>query len=509
MLKSIFPRRPRIFMSHTFSGDGTGECCQRIKDRLQERLLCTVWFDKAEMGWTDAFIDEMKRGMANASAFVICLSPLYLTRPNCLRELMWAMDVCAADKSKKLCVLPMHPCVSFAGCKAIVNLAATGCAAQVILPADDRNSKQVPNQLVHLKAHRLSDVAVDILQRLTGPENVGINAEWLKLQPWMSDGEGENWEETSGPWAGPCEGKSVELQQLLDSLCRDVQAAVQADRSAHSLSTFVNVKDHELQSLPPSQDYLTPPDTALLRGSFPQLLQHFSEADAAKLMLLGLRDCDVVGCIVHGVQRNSKVSASQLNPVDAVFRMAADMSAVDFDQAAERLEIAKTKAEEERLKAEAEAKRKAEEERLKAEAEAKRKAEEERLKAEAEAKKKAEEERLKAEAEAKRKAEEERLQAEAEAKRKAKEEKLKAEAEAKRKAEEERLKAEAEAKKKAQEDSERSLVAAAAAAFRRRCFQASVVACAFLLCLVFHRVGRMPERLRRLFTAFLLWRRWR
>ena len=99
-----------------------------------------------------------------------------------------------------------------------------------------------------------------------------------------------------------------------------MQAAVQADRPAHFLSTFVNVKDHELQSLPPSQDYLTPPDTALLRSSFPQLLHHFSEADAVKLMLLGLRDCDAVGCIVHGVQRNSKVSASQLNPVDAVFR---------------------------------------------------------------------------------------------------------------------------------------------------------------------------------------------
>jgi hypothetical protein len=343
-LKHILPRRPRIFMSHTtYSGDGTGECCQRIKNRLQEQLLCTVWFDKAEMGWRDAFVDEMKRGMANASAFVMCLSPLYLTRPNCLRELMWAMDVCAADKSKKLCVLPMHPCVSFAGCKAVVNLAAAGCAAQVILPVDDRNSKQVPNQLVRLKAHRLSDAAVDILQRLTGPENVGINAEWLKLQPWMSDGEGENWEETSRLWAGPCEGKSVELKQLLESLCHDVQAAVQTDRPAHPVSAFVNVKDHELQSLPPSQDYLTPPDTALLRSSFPQLLQHFSEADAVKLMLLGLRDYDAVGCIEHGVKRNSKVSASQLNPVDAVFRMAADMSAVDFDQAAERLETAKKK----------------------------------------------------------------------------------------------------------------------------------------------------------------------
>jgi hypothetical protein len=63
---------------HSSSGDGTGECCQRIKSGLQERLLCTVWFHKAEMGWTDAFVDEMKRDMANARAFVMCLTPLAL-----------------------------------------------------------------------------------------------------------------------------------------------------------------------------------------------------------------------------------------------------------------------------------------------------------------------------------------------------------------------------------------------------------------------------------------------
>ena len=199
-------------MSHTYSGDGTGECCQRIKNKLQEQLLCTVWFDKAEMGWTDAFIDEMKRGMANASAFIVCLSPLYLTRPNCLRELMWAMDMCAADKSKKLCVLPMHPCVSFAGCKAIVNLSTSGCAAQVVLPVDDR-CKETPSLLTQVKGHKLSSTAISLLQRLTGVENVGINAEWLKLQPWLSDAEGEDWEETSRPWAGPCEDKRVEFNQ--------------------------------------------------------------------------------------------------------------------------------------------------------------------------------------------------------------------------------------------------------------------------------------------------------
>jgi hypothetical protein len=238
---------------------------------------------------------------------------------------MWAMDICATDKTKKLCVLPLHPSVSFAGCRAIVDLAAAGCAAHVILPVDDR-SKQAPTRLQQLKAHKLSDAAISLLQRLTGPENVGINAEWLKLQPWTSDAEGENWEETSQRWAGPCEGKSVEMKQLLEGLCGDVQAAVVAAAPAHPLSAFVNVKDHELQSLPPSQDYQTPSDAALLRGAFPQLMLNFSEEEAVRLLLLGLRDRDAVGCMEHGVKKDSAAAASQLNPVDAVFRMAAHMS---------------------------------------------------------------------------------------------------------------------------------------------------------------------------------------
>ncbi len=330
MLKDVLPRRPRIFMSHTYGGDGTGECCQRIKDGLQERLLCTVWFDKAEMSWTDAFIDEMKRGMANASAFVICLSPLYLTRPNCLRELMWAMDMCAADKTKKLCVLPMHPSVSFEGCTTIVSLAAAGCAAQVILPVDDR-CNDAPTQLQQLKGHKLSDIAVSLLQRLTGSQTVGINPKWLKLQPWRSDAEGENWEETSHTWAGPCEGSSVELIQLLESLCVDIQAAVLVDCPLYPVSSFRNMEDVELFSQPRSQIYLEQSNSDLLKECFPQILLKFPEEKAVQLMLLGLRDRHAEGCLVHGVKKDSKLQASRpgqmrQNPVNEVFRMAADMS---------------------------------------------------------------------------------------------------------------------------------------------------------------------------------------
>jgi hypothetical protein len=319
--------KSHILMSFAYAGDGTGEFRRRIKHILQEQLLCEVWDgEKMFRDSNSSFMDSAKCGMLNASAVVVLLSPLYLTRPNCLRELKWAMDMCAADKTKKLCVLPMHPCVSFAGCRSIVGLAAAGCAAQVILPVDDR-CKEAPTQLKQLKAHKLSDVAVQLLQRLTGPENVGINAEWLKLQPWRSDAEGENWEETSQPWAGPCEGKCVELKQLMKDLCADLQAAVVSARPVPSLSLFTDVDYRLLQSQPLSQDFLSLSDTALLRSAFPQLLLNFAEDEAVQLMLLGLRDSDAVGCIVHGVEKSSKVSPSQLNPVDAVFRMAAHMSA--------------------------------------------------------------------------------------------------------------------------------------------------------------------------------------
>jgi GTPase SAR1 family protein len=324
-LRDVLPRKPRIFMSHVYSGDGTGECCQRIKNELQDRLMCTVWFDKAEMGWTDSFIDEMKRGTANASVFIICLTTLYLTRPNCLRELMWAMDICAVDKKKKLCVLPMHPSVSFAGCRTILNAAAAGCSAQVILPVDDR-CKHHPMQLKQLKGHKLSSVAIELLQRLTGQENVGMNAEWLKLQPWRSDAEGENWEELSKPWAGPCEGNCLELTHLLESLSIDIQTATHSDCVACDLSVLRDLNDQQLQSDPPSQDYLIASDTALLRSTFPQLLQNFKEDDVVKLLLLGMRDNDAVGCIQHGFKKMSAVCASQLNPVDQVSRMVADIS---------------------------------------------------------------------------------------------------------------------------------------------------------------------------------------
>jgi hypothetical protein len=66
----------------------------------------------------------------------------------------------------------------------------------------------------------------------------------VTLQPWTSGAEGENWEEMSQRWAGPCEGKSVQLQQLVEGLCGDVQAAVFRMAADISRLDFGNVAQY-------------------------------------------------------------------------------------------------------------------------------------------------------------------------------------------------------------------------------------------------------------------------
>lgn len=132
-----------------------------------------------------------------------------------------------------------------------------------------------------------------------------------------------------------------------------------------------------------------------------------------------------------------------------------------------RIEAEEAKAREERTKLEEEAAKKAVEERLKIEAEEKAKvAAEEKIRVEEELAKKAEEERLKVEAEEKkaveeaaRKAEEERLRIKAE-EIKVKEEKIKAEEEAARKAEEERWLKLADKERMLKEEEEKAKLAA-------------------------------------------------
>ena len=333
-LKDILPRKSPVFMSHTYSGDGTGEFCRRMKDALQERLICTVWFDKMEMNWTSAFVEEMQIGMRTASFFVICLTPLYLTRPHCLRELRWALDMCtAAGSNKKMLVMPLHPAVSFKGCQRIIEAAEAGRPAHVFLRCDDR-IKARPGRLDELKGHRLSDEAISLLKRLTDQYAASIRPDWLKLQPWLSDELGADWEETSSEWA---EQAAVSAGDLLASSFPVITACMAAP-SAMDECRFFNFTPEELIASPPSQDYLTLSDVAVIRQCYPLSDAVLLEQDVAALVHLGLSDDDIMGCVEHGYNKWSVVAGLE-NPVDATFRLAAHMSGVNFAQARDRRDL--------------------------------------------------------------------------------------------------------------------------------------------------------------------------
>jgi GTPase SAR1 family protein len=334
-LKSYFPRKPPIFMSHTSSGhDGTRVFCQRLKDKLQKKLLCTVWFDENELDGSGTSIQEMQVGMRNASFFVICLTPLYLTRPNCLRELRWALDLCSAkDSTKKMIVLPLHPAVSLKGCEDIIKANRDGRPAHVFLP-----QPVMPSRLEHIKGHKLSAEALELLRRLT---RVGSNADWIKLQPWRSDELGEDWEEESVSWA---EESPAEVDELLkNGVVADILASMATSYQSADFE-FKTYEDEELMSDPPSQDPRTPSDVSAIRSCYPRSQIVFSEKELVSLVHLGLSDVGIMGCVEHGLGKLSVVETETLdgqfvhnpNPLQPTCRLTAHMSGVNFQEAREK-----------------------------------------------------------------------------------------------------------------------------------------------------------------------------
>ena len=57
---------------------------------------------------------RFREALCAASVIIVCLTPTYLTRPNCLRELRWALDFAESGK-KRVVLLPLHPAVTYDG----------------------------------------------------------------------------------------------------------------------------------------------------------------------------------------------------------------------------------------------------------------------------------------------------------------------------------------------------------------------------------------------------------
>ena len=58
--------------------------------------------------------NAFRRGLCEAGVVIVCLTPRYLTRPNCLKELQWALDL-SHKKSSSAIFLPLHPACAYDG----------------------------------------------------------------------------------------------------------------------------------------------------------------------------------------------------------------------------------------------------------------------------------------------------------------------------------------------------------------------------------------------------------
>jgi hypothetical protein len=354
-IMQMFQPRSSVFVSHAW-GDGTGEFIQRLKAHVEQQTLASVWVDTDGLNQQqETLIPAFRDALCQARVVLIVLTPSYLTRPNCVRELRWALDFERAGHLRVV-LLSMHPAVTFDG---RLQLVQDGPLQGLVFSSKEKKVKRVcPEALALVK--RLNDVHMNTLP-------------WHELQACRSDEKKGDWEEQRRYVQGGTD-KTVSLAGAGEGL---VEQTVDVAK-------------------------------AWLVCAAPRAVSECAAMDDTDVLLAtDVTDDDDV-CSVLDVTRYPEEAAATLKRETETARQQKEEAKKKAEE--ERLKAeaeAKKKAEEERLKAEAEAKKKAEEERLKAEAEGKKKAEEERLKAEAEAKKKAEEERLKAEAEAKKKAEEE------------------------------------------------------------------------------------------------------
>jgi hypothetical protein len=290
-----------------------------------------VWLDKDEIAFGVSAESEMKAGICKASVFVICLTPLYLTRHNCLKELHWALEICDKDPMKHIVVIPLHLSVNLIGFKTIFERASKNLPAHVFLPVLS------PSGNKKICCHKLSGHALVLMSRLM-KKTFDDSCDWLKLQPWMSDLQGEDWEEVSREWG--CE-KSASMQILTDNLVCKMRGLIGRDLCVVPESSCDKLADSDLESATSSLSPSSASDSRMpieFTHCFPRSSFLFSELDVVELACIGLSDDDIMGCIEHGYGPMSFVDDLITNPLHSAVRIAAHMSGVNFEAARRKLQ---------------------------------------------------------------------------------------------------------------------------------------------------------------------------
>jgi hypothetical protein len=173
----VFKPRSSIFVSHSW-GDGTGEFIARLKAHLEQQTLANVWVDMDGLNQQqEKLIPSFREALCQARVVVVVLTPSYLTRPNCLRELRWALDFERAGHVRVV-LLSLHPAVTFEG---RLQLVQDGPLRGLVFSSKEKKVKQLCPEAIAL-VKRLNDVHMNTLP-------------WHELQAWRSDDAKSDWEE--------------------------------------------------------------------------------------------------------------------------------------------------------------------------------------------------------------------------------------------------------------------------------------------------------------------------
>ena len=173
-LHQLFAICSSVFISHAWN-DGTFLFVKRLKHYLEMLALVNVWCDYQQLDQRQGEVEvQFRNGLCKASVILVCLTPRYLTRPNCLRELKWSLDF-AYKTEKDVRILPLHPALTFPGISKILQC---GCVC-------------VSNANGTHKVHKLSALALELVSKIK--QNMCLN--WSDLQPWASDALGDSWPE--------------------------------------------------------------------------------------------------------------------------------------------------------------------------------------------------------------------------------------------------------------------------------------------------------------------------
>jgi predicted esterase len=115
-------------------------------------------------------IPAFRDALCQARIVVVVLTPSYLTRPNCLRELRWALDFERAGHLRVV-LLSLHPAVTFEG---RLQLVQDGPLKGLVFSSKEKKVKRLCPEAIAL-VERLNDVHMNYLP-------------WHELQAWRSDG---------------------------------------------------------------------------------------------------------------------------------------------------------------------------------------------------------------------------------------------------------------------------------------------------------------------------------